>query len=629
MESTSNTFSTFLSDLKDVKTSVYLQGSPIVFNTLILRQELNSCHSFEFTQDFLGKEDLISRVPPQSLTNYVGERIHILFEHASNRYEFVGFITEVVSNVWETARDKPNVNSLCYKGKGAVCLLDGAASMHSFTDSTLLDIVENLTNDYSQHFATHCVPKFEGILPFAMQYKESVFGFLNRLSSIYNELFFYDGKTLVFGEPPSGNQQKLTFDEDIISFRTSTQTVAHRFSHYDYFAEQDTYLLSQEATIPKRQNTIFTPLLERHKGLYSDNSMHISPAATSTSGELDSVLQGHCVGTLGRMHIIEGKTKTSRVKIGGLIRVHFSEHYNLGREIGVYRVIFLEHQVARDGGYVNHFMAVPEGLEFCLFTPQTVAYPEVARVVDNDDPDGRGRVRVQFYWQEQKGLKTNWLRVQSIDGGLLSDSSCNRGVVFIPELGDQVMVSFEQGDPHRPYVSGSMFHGKNASGVSNNVRSITTKSGSTITFDDTKDAEKITIKDRDGSVITFDTEQKSLLVQSVETMEFSAKNIKLNAEENVEITTQKDVFINSKSKTVLNSESDMELLSKTSVRLQSEEEMTLKSNDTLRVEAQNKATLRADTTIVEGKTQAEFNGAQTKVTGKSLAEITANIVKIN
>lgn len=526
MELNSNTFSTFLSDLKDVKVSIYLKGSVVLFNTLILRQELNSCHTFEFTQDFLGKEDLVSQIPPQSLTNSVGERIHILFEHASDTYEFIGFITEVVSNFWENASGKPNANYLCYKGKGAICLLDGAPSMFSFTDSTLFDIVENLTSDCSKYFTTHCNPKFEGILPFALQYKESIFSFLNRLSAIYNELFFYDGKALVFGDPPSINQEKLTFDEDIISFRTSTQTLAHSFSYCDYFAERDTFLTSQKAITPKRQNTIFTPLLERYDDLYLGNSMNISPAVTCTPGDLDNVLQGNYDATLGRMHIIEGKTKTSRVKIGGLIRIHFSEHYNLGREIGVYRVVSVTHQVARDGGYVNHFMAVPEGLEFCLFNPETIAYPEVAKVVDNNDPEGQGRVQVQFYWQEQKGLKTNWLRVQSSDAGVLSNGVTNRGVMFIPEKGDQVMVSFEQGNPHRPYVSGSMFHGGNTSGASNNVRSITTKSGCKIVFDDND--ESILVEDPSGNKFFMD----------------GSGNIEVNAPKNMTLTVGEDFTLN-------------------------------------------------------------------------------------
>ncbi|CEN35746.1 phage baseplate assembly protein V [Capnocytophaga cynodegmi] len=624
-----NTFSSDFSFLKDVKSSVYIKGEPLVFNSLVLRQSLNSCHFFEVTEDFLGREDLVSKKSPNSLSEFVGERIHIVFQHESKKYEFVGFITEVEMDSWERPQSISYSNCIRYKGKGAICMLDDVPSMFSFTDYTLADIVRELTSDYQSHFSTHCNPNFKETLAFAMQYKESVFAFLNRLSSLYNELFFYDGKELHFGTPTTNEQEELTFDEDLISLKTAVQTLPSMQSYYDYFSANDTYMHSQSVIEPERRNMVLTPLISRKEALYKAKGILASPSSNRSEGGLDEVLQGQYNATLGKMHVIEGKTKTSRVKIGGLVRVHFSSHYDLGNEIGVYRVVSVEHRVDKSGSYENHFVAVPQGLEYSLFSPQTIAYPEIAEVVSNEDPKGQGRVQVQFYWQKHNGLRTNWLRVQSLDAGVLSDGSTNRGVAFIPEVGDQVMVSFEQGDPHRPYVSGSMFHKGNAVEMSNNIRSITTKSGHTIVFDDTKDAEKITIKDRDGSVITFDTKQKSLLVQSVETMEFSAKNIKLNAEENVEITTQQDVLINSKSKLMVNTELDMELVSKTNIGLQSEENLTLKSNDLVAIEATSKTTIQADTTLLQGTNLTELSGEKIKLKGESLAELMAQLVKIN
>ena len=157
--------------------------------------------------------------------------------------------------------------------------------------------------------------------------------------------------------------------------------------------------------------------------------------------------------------------------------------------MGEYRVISVEHCVDRDD-YYNHFVAVPLGMEYSLYEPKTIAYPEIAEVVANNDPKKQGRVQVRFFWQKMLAEQTPWIRVQSPDAGVLTDKSGNRGFQFIPEVGDQVMVSYEGGNPHRPYVSGSMYHGKNAKEVSNNIRSITTKSGSTIVFYDTDRAEK-------------------------------------------------------------------------------------------------------------------------------------------
>lgn len=98
-----------------------------------------------------------------------------------------------------------------------------------------------------------------------------------------------------------------------------------------------------------------------------------------------------------------------------------------------------------------------------------------------------------FYLQRNRGTETNWIRVQSSDAGVLSDKSGNRGVVFIPEIGDQVMIGFEYGNPHQPFVMGIMFHKGNANTISNDVRSITTKSGCKIVFDD--NAKSILVED--------------------------------------------------------------------------------------------------------------------------------------
>ena len=111
-----------------------------------------------------------------------------------------------------------------------------------------------------------------------------------------------------------------------------------------------------------------------------------------------------------------------------------------------------------------------------------------AEVMENEDPERAGRIRVRYHWQERDGEKTRWIRVATIHAGH------QRGVMFVPEIGDEVLVGFEQGDPERPVVLGALWNGKDQSpsaGRNNATKEVVTRSGNTLRFVDTHDKELI------------------------------------------------------------------------------------------------------------------------------------------
>ena len=618
--------STF-SKLRPIFHSVHIDGKDKTsrFNSLSLKQSLNSCCDFELVETIATRKTLWQE-QSQELLKQVGKNviIRLSFPRGENTFQFSGFITEVLIDS-DTPTQGGSENKISFIGKGSPVVLDDAPSMNSFVENDLKNIVETVFKN--KYFDLTCNPKFKGIIPYAMQYKESRWNFLNRLSDIYNELLYFDGSKLVFGEVAGEQSEDLTIDEDITEFKVSSKTLPFKYTLYNYNAEDDEYIHSDTEEEVRPRNTYTQNVFQDPENLYSQRGMLSAEVPTPLAGDTARLQQSKYQQALGKMHCVEGKTHNSLVRLGSLIYVKFPSGFEK-ENMGEYRVISVEHCVDRDD-YYNRFVAVPLGMEYPLYEPRTIAYPEIAEVVANDDPKKQGRVQVRFFWQRHLGEQTSWLRVQTPDAGVLTDNSSNRGFQFIPEVGDQVMVSFEQGNPHRPYVSGSMYHGKNTKEVSNNIRSITTKSGSTIVFDDTDRAEKITIKDKKGNTITFDSKDKSLSLQSPETINISAKNVKINAQENVEITAEKDIITHSKSETVINSEVDIDLVSQKNISLQSEERMTLRSDNTLAIEAQNKATLRADTTLLQGDSLTELSGERIKLKGESLAELMARLVKIN
>lgn len=74
-------------------------------------------------------------------------------------------------------------------------------------------------------------------------------------------------------------------------------------------------------------------------------------------------------------------------------------------------------------------------------------------VSDNDDPEQQGRVKVKLPWLDDD-YATDWCRMVHFGAG------DDRGALFIPEVDDEVLVAFEQGDPRRAYVVGALYNGR-------------------------------------------------------------------------------------------------------------------------------------------------------------------------
>jgi len=75
-----------------------------------------------------------------------------------------------------------------------------------------------------------------------------------------------------------------------------------------------------------------------------------------------------------------------------------------------------------------------------------------AQVTNAADPEGTGRVKLRFPWLSDS-YESDWARAVQLGGG------SNRGALVLPEVNDEVLVAFEQGDLNRPYVVGGLYNG--------------------------------------------------------------------------------------------------------------------------------------------------------------------------
>ena len=527
--------------LNPVQPRVSLNGENIPFESLVLEQSMNSCHRFEVVCEFMS-QDAMWKQTPQKLLSRIGSRALITFEHrdTGTPYEFSGRVTDVRIDAWESAPDYESLNHKSNRvriiGEGDIVKLNGSRGMDSFVDSQLKTIVSQATQDAG--IAVECDPSFNGVVPYMMRYRESVFDFLNRLSSTYNEMFFYDGKTIIFGQPKKSPEVTLTFDQDVFSLCTRASAISSSVAAYEYIHETDKQIYVESA------KDSGVGLLSDVKGyadrLYDDQEMVASASPVTSDSDLKTLLDKKNKTLGGSMLSIEGQTRTCQVVLGGIVEVIFPSKMGVP-SLGRYRVVEIVHKVDKSGNYSNHFVGTPAEREFITqrYLGSVKAYPEMAVVSSNSDPKGLGRVQVQFDWQKRSGKSTNWIRVQTPDAG--GSGIANRGMVFIPEVGDQVMVGFEYGDPNRPYVMGSVFSGSEGKGggEENNYHTIVTKSGRQIILNDADDGG-IVIADANGSSIELNVSGSSITISAPEEVLIQSKNIRFEAEENVTVIAGKD-----------------------------------------------------------------------------------------
>ncbi len=177
--------------------------------------------------------------------------------------------------------------------------------------------------------------------------------------------------------------------------------------------------------------------------------------------------------------------------------------------------------------------------------PVRIAGVVVAVVTNTQDPEKLGRVKVRFPWLSDAD-ESHWARVAAPMAGQ------GRGVYFPPEVDDEVLVAFEQGDVRFPYVLGGLWNGKDAppdpnEGGENNVRVIKSRSGHLIRLTDQDGKEKIEIVDKTGkNSIVFDAAANTVTVASDKDITLSAPNgaIKLDAK-SVEIKSSAEAKLES------------------------------------------------------------------------------------
>ncbi len=219
------------------------------------------------------------------------------------------------------------------------------------------------------------------------------------------------------------------------------------------------------------------------------------PFAVSTDhAEFKAKLRQESERAMGGALRVECVSGKPGLQAGDLVNLIEGKDFQLATtgKLGITRIT----NTFKDQQYLNRFEATPWKTFTSYQAPARVAIagPIAAEVIDNEDPSKMGRVRVQYRWSGGDE-QSYWARLATPHTGN------GRGMMFIPEIGDEVLVVFLAGDPEFPVVVGGLWNGLDQAPEptsGNTAKRIITRSGNTIQLLDDDGAETIEVFTPEG-----------------------------------------------------------------------------------------------------------------------------------
>lgn len=598
-------------NLDAVSVEIKVAGEVCDFVTLELRQSVCEHHRFRIKVNYRPDKPSVWAEGPDVIFKQLGEKVSIVMTHTESgeKTEFYGLITDIDAGGFDG-----NQGYVVLEGGSPTLLLDRDPAMDCYVEQSLNTIVSDVTDKSGVEVSLSNNPKYGDIIPYVARYKETSYGFLSRLLRSYGEWFYYDGQKLLVGNPEVTVESRVAYDIDLTEVTLNASIRDLNNSVYDFDPVENEFHYDYGGT-PEGATLCSKAAEKCSKPFYPTEATLPSVRPVHSGKDIENYGDTEFHRNYSQLSQIKARSRNCAIRLGELVvaRVPKTLPGVTLTDLGRYRVTEITHIVDEDGEYSNTFGGVPGSTPAMPWgdAVMPVAYPEMARVTDHQDPRNLGRVKVQFMWQEMNKGESYWMRVQSPDAGKSDNVAQNRGLLFIPEIGDLVMVGYEQGNPDRPFVMGSIFYKENSGGVTgeNTLKSITTRSGHTLEFNDDEEGEwGITVRDINGNTVRLNTKDKNIEITAPETITLTAKNVSINAEENVQIAAKKNVD--------MTAEADINSAAKGNLAQQADGDVTVAAQGNVEVEATADVNIAGQNTTVDGKVKATVNGSQTLVSGK-------------
>ncbi len=438
---------------------------------------------------------------------------------------------------------------------------------------------------------------------------------MSRAERIGYQVYSAEG-TLYFkkGNANLGSGPELTFAEDLVSFepRFTTSGQADKMKVTGWDPKQKKAITSEKTPdaslnqggLGKTGGAAAQSAFSAAEAIVADRPVFTVDEAAAIATGLSQDISREFVEAEG---ICSGDP---RVKAGYTVTLK-----KLGtRFSGKYQVTSVTH-VCNPEGYETHFTISgrqPNTLSHLVGSSNGQGRGLIqgvvpALVTNIKDPDDLGRVKVKYSWLSDQ-VESDWVRIAAPMAGV------TRGFFYLPEVNDEVLVAFEHGDPHHPYIVGALWSStdkppkKNSEAVGSdgkvNQRVLKTRQGHTIILDDKQGEEQISVTSKSGHTIILNDKSGS---ESVTVKDKTGNNSMVidSTKNSMAIAVNGDFTVDAKGK------------------------VTIKSVQAMSLESQANGTVKGMQLTLEGVTKAEVKGPTVSVAGSGMTEVKGGIVKIN
>lgn len=629
---------------KKTEATVQIDGldSLTTFNSFLLVQRLFGHHEFELRVPI----GIIEDQSQQVLTNskeLVGKKFGISLESPGiedrPQLNFVGVITNV-----SLMRVPGGGSEVMIKGNSPTILLEDGKATRSFEEMAMNDLAGDILSEYDSNLLEHDVQSlYQNPLPYVVQYGESNFQLLSRLSNELGDWMFYNGEQLVVGGVNDDDFHKLVLGRDLQDFEIDLAAKPLGFDVQSYFAENNKLFEETGSFQPEVDSIYGASAFAASEAMYPGKPLGVVRMPVQSQGELTALADRTREHRTANLVKLTANSDYHSLTVGAVVLIegNRAEDPSEGLEqYGEYRITNIIHRVDGNGNYQNRFEGIPKEIQRpplnpLVRTPKALSQPAI--VVDHNDPQKQGRIRVRHHWQKDEE-QTPWIRMMQTHAG------AEHGTYIIPELEDEVLIGFEYGRPNRPIVVGSLYHGNAAPGshltADDNMHKgiIKTKSGNEIKVVDEGGKESIHILNKGGQnsiILTMDG--GAINISAASTINITSKEINIVGEDKIRLESkliemEASDEITSKAR-LINEKADSQIsmfVGETTYHNMDTTAHHLGSTD-FHQDAKGSADLKAATTFevkgltttVEGTAAAEFKAPAVTVKGQATASLEA------